>query len=432
MNNQTLSEFISSSEPLAPELLPVLLEYREENTLVDYKESFSNDDKHWLDLTKDVLSLANARGGYICFGVKDRTYAFVGLDQPAMDALSDADKILQKVNRFLDPKMTGLRSKVFELQTKKAVVLFVPAFAETTYVVSEDARYRHPSGKEATVLRKGTIWIKRSAGNQLAGSRELDEIYRRRLEAFRESILGKIRQVVEAPSDSHVYLLTEASQPEDAERRFVITGAAQSPDLEGRSFTVPPNTPEEEVAAWSAMAKKSPQALPPEIVVWSWYRNRDGLTVSPELRLEITRFSFSWGAPAFFWLQKVEAPRIKKMLREVQKHLPGSQLEEVVGVSAFYGRRFFESFLKSLGKRQRLLPPRLKHFPGAGPQVFFGQGMMKTRRNLARPKSEEDFRRQVEKDLENLAERAVRGVAGVMERWEARALDCYLYAPRGH
>jgi len=83
-----------------------LLSYREENT---YKEIFHCDqEKEWLEITKDVMAFANTHGGYVVFNVRDASFQIVELDPRAASVLSNTNLILQKINRFVEPEINGL------------------------------------------------------------------------------------------------------------------------------------------------------------------------------------------------------------------------------------------------------------------------------------------------------------------------------------
>ena len=113
MLNKNICSYLGSDDPLSENAFDYLLSYREEDSLIDYKETLTNTEEDWLKITKDIVSFANMEGGYLLFGVRDRTFEQIGVSQATMSLLNDSDKILQKTNRFIDPKITGLRCKPF-------------------------------------------------------------------------------------------------------------------------------------------------------------------------------------------------------------------------------------------------------------------------------------------------------------------------------
>jgi len=71
--------FTMSTDPLDLGLLKSLVDKRREDKLSDYKESFSNDSKHWADISKDCVAFANYDGGHLVFGVTDGDFKVKGL-----------------------------------------------------------------------------------------------------------------------------------------------------------------------------------------------------------------------------------------------------------------------------------------------------------------------------------------------------------------
>lgn len=224
-----------------------LLSHREEDLYVDYKVSFGHEDERaWLELTKDVLAFANTRGGYLVFGVKDASFEVVGLASDLVAILTNVNNLRQKLNRYIEPDITLIRSKPFLSDGKSIVVLFVPESHGLTHVVSRDGTFRYPpsrkysDGQLKTLLRQGTSYVRRSAGNHLLDSRDLDAIFNRRLDQFREALVSKMTRVVEAPLDSQVVVLSK-DQANEEQTRFVIQDAPDAIPIKGLGFTVSPN-----------------------------------------------------------------------------------------------------------------------------------------------------------------------------------------------
>jgi predicted HTH transcriptional regulator len=77
---------IRSDDPLSAVSFEFLLNYHEEDPLVDFKESFDpKEEREWLEITKEVIGFANASGGFLVFGIKDETFEKVGLSSSVVD-----------------------------------------------------------------------------------------------------------------------------------------------------------------------------------------------------------------------------------------------------------------------------------------------------------------------------------------------------------
>jgi predicted HTH transcriptional regulator len=77
---RSIKEAIFSTDPLSNEAIGFLLNYREEDTQIDYKESFhGKEERDWLEITKDIMAFANTNGGFLLFGIKNGTFERIGI-----------------------------------------------------------------------------------------------------------------------------------------------------------------------------------------------------------------------------------------------------------------------------------------------------------------------------------------------------------------
>ena len=425
-----IKEVIGSDDPLSDEAIEFLLNYQEEDTQIDFKESFAGkEEREWLEMTKDVLSFANTNGGFLLFGVKDGTFERAGLDDEPASVLGDPNNIQQKINRFIEPPISLLRCKSYRVNNQKFVAVFIPPSLEKTHIISRDGGFKFPTGKEKIVLRKGTSYVRRSGGNHLVDSRDLDDIISRRIEHYKASLLDKIARVVEAPQESQVFMVSQDASAGPHEK-FVIMDAPEAIPVKGMSFTVSPETTEQEIAAWAAMTGKDLAAVPPPAITWKWYRERKSLNLVREQKLKVAKYCLLTEVPVFFWLSGVEAKAIKEMLIEtLSRRKSFDCVSEIVSVSAFLGKSFYQSVISQLGKDLERLSSTKKVFPHQGPRSLFGADQLFPKREISGKslKPKEDM----ERELNDIAESAKTSrfeQPALMARWRAKSLDCYLYA----
>ena len=426
MQNKKICEMLNAPDPLCEENYQFLLNYKEEDSLIDFKEDFRDEDESWLKLTKDIVSFANTDGGYILFGIRDGSFEQIGLSSSAITALGDADKILQKVNRSIDPRMTRLRCKGFSCNGKKFILLCIPSFAQETYIFSEDGKFRYPSGSEKFVFHKGTIWVRKSGGNQIADARDLDYIFGKRLNHFRDSLLQKIARVVEAPPQTEIFVI-DPGKGDAPHKTFTITDAPDAIPVKGLSFIIPPRTPEEEIAAWIAMATSNPEEIPSKFMLWRWYAIREKLSIRENIRLWLAKFSIVQDIPFFYWMQGCTAENLKAMISEVTT----MKMETYSGLTlaaAFLGKGFYNEIIRRMGKRSERLPMRLREYPEAGPWCLIS-GIEMTRMKRGKV-SEREHREEIRTRLNEIVAQACdnKGTAGAYENHMAQQYDCFLYA----
>jgi hypothetical protein len=146
-----------------------------------------------------------------------------------------------------------LRAKEFKIGGLSIVIIYIPQSVGVTHMISKDGVFDHPSGKQKTLLQKGTIYVRRSAGNHLGDSRDLSDVIERRIDQFRDALLEKVAKVVHSPASSDVFILSRDTGDKEA-KRFIIEDSPDSIAIKGMSFTVAPEGFEEEIAAWSVLS----------------------------------------------------------------------------------------------------------------------------------------------------------------------------------
>lgn len=420
-----LEHYINSKDPLSRDAALFLVAYSEEDDRVDYKQTVDLDsEKEWLGVTKDISAFANTRGGYLVFGVDDETKKAIGLSRSVQSVLKDANNIQLKINRHLEPDITMIRSKAFRIDGKSIVVIYIPQSAHVTHFIKKDGVFKYPSGTSKTMLHQGTFYVRRSASNHLADSRDLDDVIDRRVDKFRDALLDKVARVVKSPADSNLFILSKDPE-DDAGERFIIEDSPDSIPVKGMSFTVSPEGVEEEIAAWSVLSSGKSNIKPPPEIVWSWYSQRDKIEIREPHKLSVFQFSLWVSAPSFYWLQRIENSIIRQILLNAIRNRPiGIQAKPFLVVASFLGKATYREALRSLGDYVHKIPGRLKKFPAQGPRSEFISVKPKRKQKLAA------FRKEKLKNLNKIVDKATiqNKEPSALRRWEAQELDCLIYA----
>jgi hypothetical protein len=293
----SIKDLLASPDPLSDETLKHVLSFHEETAHVDFKLDFhSTEEREWLEITKDVMAFANTEGGYLAFGVRDKTYDIVGVAEATARVLSDPNLLMQKINRYTEPNITGLRSRCITIEGGLCVLVLIPRSFDCTHIVSKDGSFRFPSGVEKVVLQQGTLYVRRVAGNHLVDARDLDGIIARRIDHYKSSLLDKIARVVESPPGTEILVVSKAPTNEP-HQKFVIDNAPESLAVKGMSFTVSPPTVEQEISAWIAMTNGDPRAIPGPAITWKWYRLRKALKLTTEQRIHAAMYCLANDTP---------------------------------------------------------------------------------------------------------------------------------------
>ena len=164
-NIPTIRSFLNSDDPLSSEAIQKLINHKEEDLYVDYKECFDHrDEKHWVGITTDVMAFANTMGGYIVFGIRDSSFSIIGLPELVASGLANTNMIMQKLNRYVLPPFSMVRTKSHKTESGDIIVImYIPESKGKTHIFIKDVNYKYPSGETKKLIHAGMIFIRRSA-----------------------------------------------------------------------------------------------------------------------------------------------------------------------------------------------------------------------------------------------------------------------------
>ena len=252
---QSVGGFLSADDPLSEQACDFLINYKEEDSRVDFKRDFDpSSDKCWYDMAIDVMAFANTYGGYLVYGVEDKTYRRCGLTATVSDALSDTKVVLEKVSRGVQPRYSEIRTKVKEIDGLKYVFIHIPSSADRTHVFERNMDIPVQGGKPRTVIRQGSIYARGGASNQILTADAFEELLRRRIERFRTKLMEGLARVVHSEPTQEVIIVSPESG-EGGGTSFRITDAPDALAVRGTSLAVVPKTLEDQVAAWISINK---------------------------------------------------------------------------------------------------------------------------------------------------------------------------------
>ncbi len=435
MAEASIQDYLSSSDPLSDDAIDFLLNHREENRVVDYKEAFNTKDEiEWLNITKDVLAFANTEGGYLVFGVKDGSYEMVNLDEEDYKFLIDVNKVQQKLNRHISPLFKNLRTKGFERKGKKAIILYIPESLGRTHIVIKDGFIKFPNGTEKFILRVGMIFIRKSGGNQIIDPDDFEWLINRRIDRYKESLLGKIARVVEAPPE-HEVLVFDTKSPEidsNNQKIYRITSSPDSIPVKGLSFTIAPTTDEQLISSWIALHQKDSKFIPRLDEICRLYAKRHELTLNDEQCLWLAIFSLANGLPGFFWLSLLDKDNIYSALESAFKISTIQNRWVILDVSAFLGKTVYKKFLNKFPSDQyQRLNKRQLNYTSDLPASLFSPELAKVYIPQS-AKKEEEKKTVLENELTKVATALATDKSDQLVRdlTILLAIDCYLYSSK--
>jgi hypothetical protein len=212
-----------------PTLTTSALAADSETSSIEFKDSFDpKSGQAWCEIIKDLVAIANSGGGAIVFGLDSK-------GQPTGDDVSDllnldpAD-ITNKIYRYTGFQFSDFNIERCEKQNNfLATVTIGPT--SNPIVFEKPGTYDIGGGKQKTAFGAGSIYFRHGAKSEPGNSEDLRQFFERKLEIVRESWLGNIRQVFEAPLGSTV--ITVQPGTETAALAFRLTDDPSAPTIGG-------------------------------------------------------------------------------------------------------------------------------------------------------------------------------------------------------
>lgn len=172
-----------------------LLQRKAETKNLDYKQTLdwntaSRDEK--CELVKDILSMFNTRdGGWIVFGVADKTCEPIGLDEAAFGSF-DATKLNDFVHKYTDPRASCEVQKA-TIEAKRYVVIHVPEFKDVPIICKADAN----NAGGLTILKRGGMYVRteKASSELISSSEEMRDLMGRALLKTSDQLLHTIQSL---------------------------------------------------------------------------------------------------------------------------------------------------------------------------------------------------------------------------------------------
>ncbi|HEX6349686.1 MAG TPA: RNA-binding domain-containing protein [Candidatus Dormibacteraeota bacterium] len=162
-------------------LLAHLLEQRHETANLDYKEPIPWADEHRFELIRDMIALANTRGGgHLVIGVRNSDLEPVGMPDRFISTY-DRTAVHRQLSKFASPLPRYDTFPVDDRHGRRFIVVTVDEFDEVPIV----CRATSPVGPKRVALREGGLYVRTEGGESVEISNE------REMRAFLELVIEK-------------------------------------------------------------------------------------------------------------------------------------------------------------------------------------------------------------------------------------------------
>lgn len=180
---------------------------RRESRFIEFKREFDTaSNAAWCEVIKDIIAMANSGGGAILFGVENDGSTCVA-DAALILALDIAD-LTNRIQRYTNFQMADI--EVVEIvRHGKTCAAFIIGASDIPIVFAKPGTYDIGGGKQRSAFGVGTVYFRHGAKSEPGNRDDLAQWRDREIARVRDTWLGGIRKVVEAP-EGHVVTVVPA------------------------------------------------------------------------------------------------------------------------------------------------------------------------------------------------------------------------------
>lgn len=300
-----------------------------------------------MNITKDIISFANTKGGYLVFGIEDRTFNKIGINEKDYKILIDPDDIQKKINAYILPPIISMITAYKLIDAMRFIIIHIPESKGKTHIVVKEGKFKNKGEKEIIILRKGEIFVRRSGSTILIEPTDLDDIIDRRLKYYKESLLENIVKVIETPPEKEILIFEPSANEITFEgKRFVLSSDKDAIPVKGIPTTITPKNDESEIITSIALFRKDKTHLPGTGLLYRIYANRKDIKLSGSYYKDLALISIYKEVPCFYWLQFLPRKDIEEVLDEIFKRGNYFMKSFALKISACLGKPYFSKCIK--------------------------------------------------------------------------------------
>lgn len=288
----------------------------------ELKRGFSPDARGWAELSRDIVALANSKGGVILLGVEDDG-SRLGLETSLLQVLDPA-RVIDQLRRKAPSAAvsTAYREVTYYRKVYGALViqpLDVPLVFDTEW------GYNTTSGEHRIVIKPGLLYVRTPGKSAPARQADVRELWQQSVDLATERVLARIERVASLPLDSEL-IITDSSNP-DSGHLLLGQGKGQSVRIVSDPATpaiplrevLATDAPYASVASEVASQVRNWQQADPEHVVSKhalirWWLQREELTLDHPTAEFCLRSATHTRGYATYWASVIELARLREIL----------------------------------------------------------------------------------------------------------------------
>ncbi len=185
---------------LTPSKIAEIFERRRESAKLDYKLMVDPSSRRdAVELTKDVVAMANSAGGYVLVGVRDDGTE-VGIPDELLGRI-DETAFRAKAGSYLGTAVDLFLNKAIERDGRRFAILTILRSRHSPLVFASDGQY--PEGtRTVTVFRQGDVFVRHGSASERWNQDDVRTLYSRVVEREKErwltEVLPDVRRLIEA------------------------------------------------------------------------------------------------------------------------------------------------------------------------------------------------------------------------------------------
>lgn len=179
-----------------------------ENSGLEYKESFNWANKN--DYAKTIASFANARGGYLVFGVTNKPRTIKGLQNDNFEDIDPAE-ITQYLSSYLSPEIKW-EHQIYELENRKIGIIYIFESHMKPVICS----------KAAGALNEGAIYYRYRGQSKAIRYPELRMILDEQRRKDQDAILIHLKKITQVGVESVAILNTMSGEIQGPGGRLML------------------------------------------------------------------------------------------------------------------------------------------------------------------------------------------------------------------
>jgi len=294
-----------------------------------------------LGLVADLTAMANTKGGAVLIGESGKPIPKEHLP------LFDSARLDDKVNSFVEPRVSGIKSTVL---APELVLVAVESSSNPPHVFKREGNYHDAQSKQQTIFRVGDVFARHSSKTERASRSDFDRWF----EKNRRRLLENVKMVFEAGPAAHVQVTEHEGPP--------VRIDPTAPDAQPVYDVLTPDPfrdLDQELVGGIKAWKTSGQYLN-ETQILKAYRQRDRIS-DPDVMELVLRSCWEHWLHGYYWAAKMQPSRLFGVLEEViaTDRYPSSG--EALKVASLLPRAWARPLLEQAGASSRRAFKKLRN-----------------------------------------------------------------------